>query len=148
MATDYAGGEGVGRPVRTVISVDDFTGEVKSKSTTYISAPKSEPAYLKVYLDGLDTLRNVPLYCWPVLLWLLKRIPYANADQCFEFGNPMRQKAAGELQIKISQVNHAVSDLVKCGAIMRAVRGLYRFNPMFFARGEWKDIQKLRSGGG
>lgn len=138
----------MGRPVRTVISVDDATGEVKSMSTTYVSAPQSEPAYLKLYFDGLTELRAMPLYCWPVLLWLLGRMPYANVDPCFEFGTPMRQRAAGELGVKISQVNHAVSDLVKCGAILRAGRGLYQFNPVFFARGEWKDIQKLRSCGG
>lgn len=138
----------MGRPVRTVISVDDTTGEVQSMSTVYVSAPQREPPYLKLYLDGLDGLREVPLYCWPVLLWLLGRMPYANSDPCFEFGNPMRQRAAGELQIKISQVNHAVSDLVKYGAILRTGRGLYQFNPVFFARGEWKDIQKLRSCGG
>lgn len=138
----------MGRPVRTVISVDDTTGEVKSMISTYVSAPQSEPPYIKVYLDGLSGLRGVPLYCWPVLLWLLGRIPYANSDPCFEFGAPMRQRAAEELGVKISQVNHAVSDLVKCEAILRAGRGLYRFNPVFFARGEWKDIQKLRSCGG
>lgn len=137
----------MGRPVRTVISVDDTTGEVKSMSSMYVSAPQREPPYLKLYLDGLEELRRVPLYCWPILLWLLGRIPYANGDQCFEFGNPMRQRAAEELEVKISQVNHAVSDLVKCEAILRAGRGLYQFNPVFFARGEWKDIQKLRSFG-
>lgn len=139
------GGDSVGRPVRTVISVDEVTGEVKSMSTVYISAPQHEPPYLKLYLDGLDGLRRVPLYCWPILLWLLERIPYANGEQCFEFGTPMRQRAAGELGVRMSQVNHAVSDLAKCDAILRVGRGLYRFNPVFFARGEWKDIQKLRS---
>lgn len=134
----------MGRPVRTVISVDDATGEVKSSTTTYISAPKSEPAYLKVYMDGMERLRKIPLYCWPVLLWLLNRMPYANADPCFEFGKPMRERAAEEIGVNVSRVNHAVSDLAKCGAILRAGRGLYRFNPEFFARGEWKDIQKLR----
>lgn len=138
----------MGRPVRTVISVDDATGEVKSALTTYVSAPQREPPYLKVYMDKLKGLQGMPLYCWPVLLFLLERIPYANVDQSFEFGNPMRQRLADELGVKIGQVNHAVSDLVKCGAILRAGRGLYQFNPVFFARGEWKDIQKLRSCGG
>lgn len=134
----------MGRAVRTVVSVDDTTGEVTGMSTTYVSPPQSEPAYLKLYFDGLTGLRAMPLYCWPVLLWLLGRMPYANGDPCFEFGSPMRQRAAGELGVKVSQVNHAVSDLVKTGAVLRVGRGLYQFNPVFFARGEWKDIQKLR----
>lgn len=141
------GGDNVGRPVRTVVSVDDTTGEIKSMSTVYVSAPQREPPYLKLYMEGLSVLQGIPLYCWPVLLWLLGRIPYANSDPCFEFGTPMRQRAAEELGVKISQVNHAVSDLVKCRAILRSGRGLYQFNPSFFARGEWRDIQKLRSFG-
>lgn len=135
----------MGRPVRTVISVDDSTGEVKSMSTVYVSDPQREPPYFKVYMESLKVLRGIPLYCWPVLIWLLGRIPYANEDQCFEFGGPMRQRVADDLGVKIGKVNHAVSDLVKCGAILRAGRGLYQFNPRFFVRGEWKDIQKLRS---
>lgn len=137
----------MGRPVRTVISVDETTGEVKNMSTVYVSTPQSEPAYLKLYLDGLAGLRRIPLYCWPILLWLLERMPYASGDQYFEFGAPMRQRACDELKLKISQVNHAVADLVKCGAVLRVDRGLYRFNPVFFARGEWKDIHKLRERG-
>ena len=134
----------MGRPVRTVVSVDDSTGEIKSMTTVYVSSAQSEPAYLKLYLDGLLQLRDIPLYCWPVLLWLLGRMPYANADPCFEFGKPLRQRAADDLKLKISQVNHALSDLVKSGALLRVERGLYQFNPAFFARGEWKDIKKLR----
>lgn len=138
----------MGRPVLRVISVDDKTGEITSSSTTYVSSPKVEPPYVKVYMGGFEELRKMPLYCWPVLLWMLEKMPYANADQCFEFGKPMRQRVAEEIGVNVSRVNHAVSDLAKCGAILRAGRGLYRFNPEFFARGEWKDIQKLRSGGG
>lgn len=133
------------RPVRTVITVDDRTGEVKSMDTTYVSSPKREPSYIKLYIDGIAGLRDIPLYCWPVLLCMLEKVHYANSEQCFEFGAPMRNKVAGELHVKIGKVNHAISDLVKCGAILRSGRGLYQFNPTFFARGEWKDIQKLRS---
>lgn len=133
------------RPVRTVIEVDDLTGELKNQSTVYVSSPQSEPPYVKLYFDGASQLRKIPLYCWPVLMWLLRLMPYANADPAFEFGAPMRRKAASELEVSVSRVDHAVSDLLKCGVLFRVDRGLYQFNPAFFARGEWKDIQKLRS---
>lgn len=133
------------RPVRNVVVIDNTTGEVMQQSTVYVSSPQSEPPYVKVYFDGFSCLRSVPLYCWPVLVWLLRLLPYANTDPCFEFGAPMRRKVAAELKISVSRVNHAVSDLVQCGALLRVERGLYQFNPSFFARGEWKDIKKLRS---
>ena len=95
----------MGRPVRTVVSVDDSTGEIKSMTTVYVSSAQSEPAYLKLYLDGLLQLRDIPLYCWPVLLWLLGRMPYANADPCFEFGKPLRQRAADDLKLKIGRAH-------------------------------------------
>lgn len=133
------------RPVRNVVTVDDSTGEVVQQSTVYVSSPQSEPFYVKVYLDSISGLWSLRPYCLAVLVWLLRFMPYANADQCFQFGAPMREKAAKELKMSTSRVNHAVSDLMKCGVLLRESRGLYQFNPSFFARGEWKDIQKLRS---
>lgn len=132
------------RPVRTVVSVDDKTGEVKGMETVYVSAPQREPPYVKVYLGDLVSLREMPLYCWPVLLWLLQKAPYATQDPYFEIGKPARAYIAEETGVKISSVNHAVADLVKHGAILRARRGLYQLNPQFFGRGEWKEIAKLR----
>lgn len=136
------------RPVRTVIEMDDLTGELKSQSTVYVSTPKNEPPYVKVYLDSVSSLMGMPMYCWPVLWWMIRMLPYANTDQEFEFGAPMRRKAAGELGVSVSRIDHAVSDFLKYGVLIRVDRGLYQFNPVFFARGEWKDIQKLRSCGG
>lgn len=141
-------GVGALRPVRTVIEVDDLTGELRNQSTVYVSPPKNEPPYVKVYLDSVSSLTEMPMYCWPVLWWMIRMLPYANVDQEFEFGAPMRRKAAGELGVSVSRIDHAVSDFLKYGVLLRVDRGLYRFNPVFFARGEWKDIQKLRSCGG
>lgn len=134
----------MGRPVMRVYSVDDKTGEVTSSSTTYVSTPKIEPAYVKLYFDGLDKLREIPLYCWPVLLWMLGKVSYANEEQSLELCSTTRKGVAESLNMSVNRVNHAVSDLVRCGIIFRSGKGLYRFNPVFFARGEWKDIQKLR----
>lgn len=133
------------RPVRTVMEVNDATGEVTGQTTVYVTPPQSEPPYVKVYFDSFSNLRALPLYCWPVLIWLLRLMPYANADPVFEFGTPMRRKAAAELGASVSRLDHAVSDLLKCGVLLRVERGLYQFNHSVFARGEWKDIQKLRS---
>lgn len=132
------------RPVRTVVSVDNKTGEVKGMETVYISGPQREPPYVKVYLDSLASLRPLPPYCWPVLLWLLQKAPYAIPSPYFEIGRPTRASIAEETGVKISSINHAVADLVKHGAILRVRRGLYQLNPQFFGRGEWKDIARMR----
>lgn len=126
------------------MSVDNRTGEVKGMETVYISGPQREPPYVKVYLGSLDSLRTLPLYCWPVLLWLLQKAPYATQNPYFEIGSPTRAYIAEETGVKISSVNHAVADLVKYGAILRVRRGLYQLNPQFFGRGEWKEIARLR----
>lgn len=134
------------RPVRTVVEVNDGTGEVTKMTTVYVSPPQREPPYVKIYFEGFPELRGLPPYCWPVLVWLMRLMPYANAaDPCFEFGAPMRKRAAQELGMSVTRINHAVSDLLKAQALLRAEKGLYRFNPSFFARGEWRDIKKLRS---
>lgn len=133
------------RPVRTVVSVDDKTGEVKGMETVYVSSPRREPPYVKVYLGDLALLRTLPLYCWPVLLWLLQKAPYATQAPYFEIGSPTRAYIGEEMGIRSSSVNHAIADLVKHGAILRVRRGLYQLNPQLFGRGEWKEIAKLRA---
>lgn len=140
-------GDEMARPVQTIIEVNEATGEITGHTAVYVSPPQSEPPYVKVYFSAFSCLRTLPLYCWPVLVWLLRLMPYANADPVFEFGTPMRRKAAADLELSVGRVDHAVSDLMKCGVLLRSDRGLYQFNPVFFARGEWKDIQKLRSCG-
>lgn len=132
------------RRVKTVVTVDDQTGEVKDMMSVYVSEAKKEPAYVKMYMDGIETLYNMRPYCWPVLIWMVKRMSYSNEGQCFEFGAPMRRRAGEELGVSVERVNHAVSDLVKTGAVLRIERGLYQLSPVIFGRGEWKEIAKLR----
>lgn len=132
------------RRVKTVVTVDDQTGEVKDMMSVYVSEAKKEPAYVKMYMDGIEMLYNMRSYCWPVLIWMVKRMAYSNAGQYFEFGAPMRRMAGEELGVSVERINHAVSELVKAGAVLRVDRGLYQFSPMIFGRGEWKDIAKLR----
>lgn len=132
------------RSVRTVITLDNDTGDVQGMTTTYVSQAKREPFYVKTYIDGIEKLYSMRPYCWPVLIWMLRRMPYASEDQRFEFGLPMRKKAASELGMSLGRVNHAVTDLVESGAVLRVDRGLYQLNPMIFGRGEWKEIARLR----
>lgn len=132
------------RSVRTVITLDNATGNVQDMTTTYVSQAKREPFYVKTYIDGIEKLYSMRPYCWPVLIWMLRRMPYASEDQRFEFGLPMRKKAASELGMSLGRVNHAVTDLVEAGAVLRVDRGLYQLNPMIFGRGEWKEISRLR----
>lgn len=133
------------RRVRQVMTVDDQTGEVKNMETVYVSKVKSEPPYIKVYMDGIDGLYLVLHYSWRVLLWMLKRMPYAgNEMQWVEFGATVRRKAAAELGMSIGRINHAVVDLVTAGVLLRTEKGTYQINPVVFGRGEWKEIAKLR----
>lgn len=133
------------RRVRQIMTVDDQTGEVKNMETVYVSKVKSEPSYIKVYMDGIDGLYLVPHYSWRVLLWMLKRMPYAgNGMQWVEFGAAVRRKAAAELDMSVGRINHAVIDLVTAGVLLRAEKGIYQINPVVFGRGEWKEIAKLR----
>lgn len=136
------------RPVRTTVQVDGTTGEVTGISTVYTSPPQGEPPYVKMYIDGIEKLRAIPLSCFPVVIWLLRMIPYANVDKGFEFGPAMRKRAAKEIGISHGRINHIISDLLNAGVLLKLDRGFYQFDPLIFARGEWKDIQKLRSCGG
>lgn len=133
------------RRVKQVMTVDEATGEVRSMEAVYVSKAKVEPAYVKVYLDGVDRLSQIKPYCWRVLFWMLGRMPYASYEQQIEFGTAARRKAGEELDMSVGRLNHVVSDLVTAGALLRVERGLFQLNPMIFGRGEWKEIAKLRA---
>lgn len=128
-----------------MVTVNEKTGEVKGLEAVYVSKAQNEPAYVKLYLDGIEELYKMRSCCWPVLIWIVKRMGYANGEQVFEFGAPMRRRAGEVLQLSVWRINHALSDLVESGALLRVERGLYQLNPMIFGRGEWKEIAKLRA---
>lgn len=112
------------------------------KDTSYYV--DAEPPYVKMYLDTILYLKDLPRTHNPILHCILMRIPWANQTQDIAINAHIKRQIAEEVGCSISKVNNALSDLVKGEVIYRVGVGTYQVNPNFFGRGQWTDIEKLR----
>ncbi len=116
---------------------------IKKESNAVYSVP-TEPPYVKMYLDTILYLKDLPKGHNPILMSILKRLPWANQDQDIALNAGIKRKIAKEVGCSVSKVNNAITDLVKGEVLFRIDVGVYQVNPHLFGRGEWNDIAKLR----
>lgn len=129
---------------RTESTVVNENGELLkySENTTYNMG--TEPPYVKLYLDTILYLKDLPKGHNPVLMGILKRLPWANQEQGMAINAALKRVIAKEINCSVSRINNAITDFVKGELLYRMDTGLYRVNPNLFGRGEWADIAKLR----
>jgi hypothetical protein len=128
-----------------IFQVDEqgtITKEINQTTVSYDLG--QEPPYIKMYLDTVLYLKDIPKGYNSVLLSILKRIPWANQNQEIAINAHIKRGIASELQCSYSTVEHAITDFVKGEVLLRVGTGTYQVNPHLFGRGEWKDIGKLR----
>ena len=97
-----------------------------------------------MYLDTILYLKDLPKGHNPILMSILKRLPWANQEQDIALNAGIKRKIAKEVGCSVSKVNNAITDLVKGEVLFRMDVGVYQVNPHLFGRGEWNDIAKLR----
>ncbi|NLM05289.1 MAG: hypothetical protein GX214_09745 [Clostridiales bacterium] len=122
----------------------DENGEIKSQRTDTSFYVDAEPPYVKMYLDTILYLKDLPRTHNPILHCILMRIPWANQNQDIAINAHIKRQIAKEVNCSESKVNNAISDLVKGEVIYRVGVGTYQVNPHFFGRGQWTDIEELR----
>lgn len=129
--------------IREQIVLDEDGRSIKKETNTsyYI---ESEPPYVKMYLDTVLYLKDLPKGYNPVLMAILKRLPWANQDQDIAINAGMKRKMANEIGCSVSRINNAITDFVKGEVLYRVDTGVYRVNPYLFGRGDWNDIARLR----
>lgn len=107
----------------------------------------SEPSFIKLYLQDLLYLSDVPSGLERILYALLKRMSYAGDENGMEIivNASLKRRICEELGIKnIGSVSNAITNLVKGEILIRKDVGIYQFNPYLFGRGDWQDICRLR----
>jgi len=122
----------------------DKNGEVQqtSKDTSYYV--DVEPPYVKMYLDAILYLKDLPRTHNPILHCILMRMPWANQCQDIAINAHIKKQIAKEVGCSESKVNNAISDLVKGEVLYRVGVGTYQVNTYLFGRGQWTDIERLR----
>ena len=126
-------------------TVTDETGKVIKKEEKVTKSWGTEPQYIKIYLEDILYLVDMPPHHSGILYELIKRASYADEGMEVVLSAGLKKKIAEVLGIKnIRSINNALSDLVKGQVLHKIGTGLYLLNPYLFGKGDWQDIAKLR----
>lgn len=128
-------------------SVLNEQGEFVSKKANKTLSWGSEPSYIKLYLQDVLYLSDMPKKHTKILYELLKRATYAGDENgmqvCLSAGlKRMMMKTLGYKSIQ--PIDNALCDLAKGKVLYRIETGVYQFNPWLFGKGDWQDIDQLR----
>lgn len=122
-------------------------GEMVSKRANTTLSWGSEPAYIKLYLQDVLYLSDMPTKHSAILYELLKRASYAGDKDGMQviINASLKRRIKETLGFKnMSSVNNAITDFVKGNILYRVDVGMYNFNPYLFGKGDWQDISRLR----
>lgn len=131
--------------------IDTATGEIVATEKSFISRKESEPRYVKVYLDGIDKMKDMQGRTIHILLRLLRLLDY---EQIINISYGQKVNICEELQIKtmikgverlaVDVVDKHLRILVDNGVLYRIQRGQYLANPWLFGKGKWDGVEKIR----
>lgn len=122
-------------------TVTDENGVIRHQEEDLTVNWGREPNYIKLYLDTVLYLKDLPKGLNTVLYALLKRMSYGNQ---LVLNAALKRQIAKEIELSVSSINNAITKFVKGELLDRIDTGLYRVNPHIFGKGEWKDIAKIR----
>ena len=131
---------------QSVEAITIENGEIKALRSNQTLSWGEEPPYVKMYLDCLLYLKDLPKGHTSILYELLKRMTFAGDDDgnAIFINSAMKNIISKKLEVSVSRINNVLSDLAKGELFYRIDRGMYRVNPNFFGKGEWQDIARLR----
>lgn len=127
--------------------VDASTGQVLREETSKTYNFNAEPPYIKLYLQDILYLSDLPKTHDKVLLSLLQKATWASAEygMVVVLSAGMKRMIADKLNLKnVRSINNVLTDFVKADILKRIDTGVYQLNPYLFGRGDWQDIAQLR----
>ena len=128
-------------------SVMNEHGEMISKRANRVLSWGEEPSYIKLYLQDIMYLSDMPKQYVAVTEALLKRVSYAgDADGlCITLVPHIKQRICEDLGwANTRSLDNALMKLVEGKILYRVARSVYQFNPYLFGKGDWQDISRLR----
>ena len=128
-------------------SVMNDRGELVSKRANQTLSWGDEPAYVKLYLQDVMYLHDMPKQYAGLTACLLRRVSYAGDEDgmCVTLVPRIKKSICNEMGWKrTSTLDNALQKLIAGKIIYRLDRGIYKFNPYLFGKGDWQDIARLR----
>lgn len=128
-------------------SVINEHGEIVSKRANKTLSWGTEPAFIKLYLQDVLYLSDMPTKHSAILYELLKRASYAGDKDGMQVivNASLKRRIQDTLGFRnLSSINNAITDFVKGKILYRVDVGMYNFNPYLFGKGDWQDVSRLR----
>ncbi len=123
------------------ITYDERTGELYSQSSLTTRKISKEPDFIKLYLNDVMLLSDVPKSKSDILYLLLRKMNYDNEITVVA---SHKRDIAKELDCSMINIDKTLALLVEKSILIRKERGVYIANPRLFGKGSWEDIEALR----
>lgn len=122
--------------------IDGNTGLVtENKIEQQFITQNKEPAFIKLYLDDLILINNLPTSSSNILWELVKGITYDNEIM---LNSSVKKRICARLDIKMQTLDNALTKFVKKQILFRVEKGIFLPNPYLFAKGSWNEVKELR----
>lgn len=121
--------------------IDNRSGEITESRKCEVVRHPAEPPYIKLYIDELCALIEVPSSHKRLLLLLLRKLDY---DGYITLSTRYRRQICDILGVKDQTFRNRLRELVKYQLLLHEGLNEYQANPFYFARGEWKKIVEQR----
>lgn len=122
--------------------VNEQTGEVTETLNRKVIQLPTEPEYVKLYLNDLGSIYNLPTGCNPLLYELLKRLTYEGE---ITISGHVKKTICTKLAIKEQTFSNYLQKLKENDILRVLGRGTFMPNPNLFGKGKWPDVMALRS---
>ena len=127
--------------VETRTSINHETGEVFEEQEIKKTHIPNEDSYIKIYLRDVNYLHNLPGGLENITYELLRLVNYNNE---IIVNSAVKRQIAEKIDKKFNTVNQYITKLVHYDILIRKDTGIYILNPLFYGKGKWQDILKLR----
>lgn len=128
----------------TTTIVADEEGVVQHEETSHKLTTKQieiEPDFVKLYLNDITRLYDLPRSTNKILLELLTFMQY---DNIIALGKYRKTEIAKKLNITTGTLANALTKFIEQGILQKKSPSEFLVNPYIFGRGKWKDIKAIR----
>lgn len=122
--------------------VNHETGQVVRQEHERVMQLPQEPEYIKLYLQDLADILDVPAGPQGLLMALVRKLDY---EGMITLSPAARDRIAALLKIKTHTLANYLTMLCEKGILKRTGRGEYEMNPSLMAKGSWPEILKRRA---
>lgn len=128
---------------RTV--TDNLTGEITHSETHVIKTTQlgKEPAYVKMYINDIGLWQGLSGGETSVLYQIASAVDY---DGIVSLTKYHKDKIKAVLKVSDGFIRNTLTKLVAKHILLKteAYSGVYKLNPYWFGKGDWKDIMEQR----